>query len=117
MKKVLERFLKYWKKRNYQRMYNLCQKTWVSKHTKGELMNMFKSVDLEDYNILEIEWDKPEIKKVKLGLKINGVYKITHVNVICEIKAFKPSAKGNWGVNPISLLKTEKIDNGVMVFM
>lgn len=103
MRKTLERFLKYWKKRNYQRMYRLCQKTWVSNHTKGELINLFTGVKLDEYKIVST-LDEGAINKVTLKLKVNGSYKTKTVNVICEKKAFKPTIEGAWGVNPISIL-------------
>ncbi len=103
MKKTLERFLKYWKKRNYQRMYRLCQKTWVSNHSKGELINLFTGNELEEYQIGKID-NRGAIQSVDLRLKINGAYKLITVNMICEKKAFKPTIEGTWGVNPISIL-------------
>jgi len=107
--KTLERFLKYWRKGNYRKMYKLCQKTWQHNHGVAELKNLFDGLRLDSYKNLHESGSASCLKKVELELKINGVNKYHRANVICEKKAFKPSTEGEWGVNPISILNGKEI--------
>lgn len=110
MKKVLIRFLKYWKKGNYSKMYELCQKTWKRNHTQGQLKAMFSGKNLESFDVIGVGNPKEALNSLLCDVVIDGASKAISPNLICETAPYKPSVNGVWGVNPISVFK--KVNNG-----
>lgn len=108
MKKTLNRFLRYWVKGNYIKMYRLCQKTWQHNHTQGELKGMLSHLSIEKFDIIGEGDTKEALNKVAVVMVINGERVSTYIYLICETAPYKPSLTGVWGVNPISILKKAK---------
>ncbi len=101
----MKMFLKYWKKRNFKKMYRYCQKTWRANHTQGELAKLFNKLVLEDFEIVGELKVTLVTTDVELSIKVNGEFRNIQGRVLCERQPYKPSEDGVWGVNPISVIK------------
>jgi hypothetical protein len=105
----LKQFLRFWKKRNYIKMYRYVQKTWKHNHTLGELKAMF-DLPLLDYEIAEAQ-ENIALSDVTCSLHIEGLgWRVSKIRLIKETAPYKAAANGTWGVNPISILKQIKAD-------
>ena len=118
----LMEFLHAWKKGKYKTMATHCQKTWLSDRTDpaNALNIMFSHVTLETAEILDVE-DFKGIKVEALGIdkgdvicdilisvKVNGIFQIRKPRIMRESEAYEPDVEGDWGVNPISMLRKIK---------
>lgn len=105
MENIITEFCKAWRSLNYAKMYDLCQKTWKSNHTKADLKKLIvgrikghviQSSTIQSNNC---------IGDTELKVKINKKVKQIKVRCIKELGARKPSVDGEWGINPISLIR------------
>lgn len=107
-KEVLEKYLKAWIKRDPEKMYKHCQITWQSDHSKNELRDLFRDINLEDYSIGNIyEIEGISLCKIRVHAKINKEKCAFEAILACETEAYSPREDGKWGVNPVSILKIE----------
>jgi hypothetical protein len=124
-------YLKAWEKQQINRAFEFCQLTW--KHTsaisgRDWLKNFFNGCRLVSFELLNVIY--PMNNKVVADAEIRCVCKYYRYNkttqktefqfektikikirLIKESRPYAPSEDGQWGVNPISTLKTEE-DNG-----
>jgi hypothetical protein len=131
--KALNKWLKAWKGRNYKEMLKHSQISWVNQnyYERGRkidvrlyLKNLYKNTELLEYEILEAvpakykggELDSNIMTDVRVKCKV--YYKnvpicrdeIRLIRLINENKEGKPTANGEWGVNPMSALRKESPD-------
>jgi len=109
---ALTSFMDAWKDSNWSEMLKYTQKTWRSKENNNSdlLKNWFYLKDLLTFKVLKINQISLSCVDVILGIGyIFGDSKIKETKirarVICETEPYKPSPTGEWGVNPISILR------------
>ena len=109
---TLTNFMNAWKDSNWPEMLKHTQKTWKSKENNNDelLKNWFYLKDLLTFKILKINQISSSCVDVILGIGyIFSDSKIKEVNirarVICETEPYKPGPTGEWGVNPIGILR------------
>ena len=100
----IEQFLQSWKDNNHMRMYELTSKTWMSKNSKKKLKQLLPK-RIKSYKIESIEVYSECIYDVNIILRISGKTKNVTARMLCELDAFKPSLDGEFGVNPISIIR------------
>lgn len=109
---TLTKFMNAWKDSNWSGMLENTQKTWRSKENNNSelLKSWFSLKDLLTFKVLRIEGISNSCVDVLLGIKyVFGETKLKETKirarVICETEPYKPSDTGEWGVNPIGILK------------
>ncbi|MBA7580966.1 hypothetical protein ES708_22865 [subsurface metagenome] len=107
-----KKFMNAWKDSNWSEMLKYTQKTWRSRENNNSemLKGWFYLKDLLTFKILKINQISESCVDVILGIGyIFGDSKIKETKirarVICETEPYKPSPTGEWGVNPIGILK------------
>jgi len=109
----MENFLEAWKNEDWYGMWKSTQKTWRSKEGNNaeRLYNFFGHKELESYEIKGMN----EVSNCCVDIEVSISYFVaaemkTQIATITprllnEIKEYTPSVDGEWGVNPISMLK------------
>jgi len=120
-KQILIKYLSAWKKKDFNLMYEYCQKTWQYNNAiKGKkwLKDIFEQWQIKNYEITK----ENKISEVMIDFEIQihskfllkGTKKtlnkkqIITTRLIKELAPYKPDEKGGWGINPISQLRTER---------
>lgn len=106
---ICNRFMNKWKDGDYKGLKDLVQKTWGSK--QDDIAESLKDMlnKIEDFEIISIKYNA-EANEI-LGKKIfaDAMVKIDNrkvkIRLVREKGAYKPSEEGDWGVNPISILR------------
>ena len=110
--KVVTDFMKAWRKKDFEKMKRYCQKTWIEE-SKISLSEMLKSFELRSWKILKTVGVGETCRDVNLNLtlerngkwiKMSALCKVT-ARTICEVAPYEPDLSGEWGVNPVSLLR------------
>lgn len=111
-KHIIELFMLAWIAMDIQKMYDLCQETWKSEHSKNRLKKMLypqigkrKRLRIKSYRILKIQKVSEFMYDVDLKVKTGGIEKKLTARLICETAPYKASIEGKFGVNPISIIK------------
>ncbi len=106
MENTLIRFCQAWMKQDYDTMYVFCQKTWKANHSRAELKRLVIG-RIKEFKINSIVCSKasPCVSDIKLRVKYKNKAKSLEVRLIKEKEKRKPSEDGEWGVNPISLIR------------
>ena len=101
-----------WIKKDFIKINKYIQKTWLNNEGKDGFKNMFGMIEVINYYIYdkEIITDCREEVDFRLDIIFRGkeVSMYGKANTICEIDSYQPSPKGQWGVNPISILRWVK---------
>lgn len=111
-KKVLTVFLEAWAAKDWNLMYINCQKTWCEGHKVSGLKSLFSSKDvpgareLKEFQIISFT----NSGNVRADYVIECVYgdgsiKTHSAIIICESAPYSPATYGDWGVNPISIIR------------
>lgn len=107
----LKEFLDNWKNKDWEAMFAACQMTWKENNKVQALIDLYPA-DLVQFAIQDKIQSSSEY-----GLLVRISFNtVTHFHgqiqtrarlavVVKEIKAYTPSRKGIWGVNPISILR------------
>lgn len=103
-KETLENYLEAWSKNDVKAMHELCQKTYKVSNTEFDLKKVTPA-KLKEFTILEGVSDTPCVTDFEVELLVKRAKKTAKARLVCEKAPFKPSEQGEWGVNPISLLK------------
>jgi hypothetical protein len=117
---VLHIFLKAWRKKDWINMYHCCQASWRSKNSITALMLMFEEIPISSFKIINEEKNFKDRLffsghasrfTVLTKSEENKTNKRTAI-MLCtsENNAYKTIPDGIWTVNPISVLKTTKIN-------
>ena len=114
LKKIVKRFLKNWKRENYEKMLHDCQITWVYNRVYSDTQfkhfeNVFSNLKLIRYKTTRsISSCSDDVTKVylKLTLDDNGLKRIENVRMLIlkEKSPYKLDKNGFWGINPFSML-------------
>jgi len=105
-------FFKCWIDRDFEKINEFIQGTWLYHHGEDGFEKMYGQFELTDFYIYdkEIITDcRQEVDfraDIVLGDKPKSMY--GKANVICEEAPYKPTPDGEWGVNPLSLLRWQK---------
>jgi hypothetical protein len=112
-KEVLGKFLQNIKIGKYEEATKHVTLTFADQYSKTELLDWVKSCipfRIFSYRIVgrfsrkdKVNEDVFHTYKVQLKGSFGNVVD-SFPNVICEIKPYKPSKDGKWGVNPISMI-------------
>jgi len=109
---ALTKFMNAWKDSDWSEMLKSTQKTWRSKENNDSelLKNWFYLKDLLTFKVLKINQISESCVDVLLGIRyIFGDSKMKETKIrariICETEPYKPSKEGEWGVNPIGMLR------------
>lgn len=115
--KALNEFLQAWKNQDWNLMFKRSQITWQKNHPETEGIEFLKCSfgfkDLQEWKIIEknkisdvcykitveIKYRKPSLIYIKRKVK---------AMLICEIEPYKTGVEGEFGINPISILKEFK---------
>lgn len=122
--KTLKKFLQCWKDQNWIEMLKYVQQTWKSEKTKpmSTLIDYFSHKNIIKIKILDIENINNVMTDINFSIKYALVNKAEpnrtfnekiSARLICEKEPYKPDVKGQWGVNPVSILRgirNEKIN-------
>ena len=103
-KEVITKFLQAWKDNNLTKMYGLTQKTWSSQYSKSVLKKLFQS-RIKAFKILEIRESTSTVFDVDVTIRVKGQQRKITARLICETTPYTPSIDGEFGVNPISVIK------------
>lgn len=103
-KEKIKEFLQAWKDLDYKKMYGCTQKTWKSEHSIAELKKLFPK-RIKQYSLQKITEVKPVVFDIKIALVQFGKTKRVVARLLCETDPYKPSEEGEFGVNPISIIK------------
>ena len=113
----LEKFMEDWKNEDWNGMWKNSQKTWRSKEDNNakRLYDLFGHKNLLEYKVIgfnEVSSCCVDVE-VRIGYSIAendiySTYKYTlRPRLLNEIKEYYPREDGEWGVNPISMLKEQ----------
>ena len=109
----LEKFMEAWKNEDWNGMWKNSQKTWRSKEENNaeRLFDLFGHKKLESYEIKGMN----EVSDCCVDIEVSIKYSVeegtkTQIatirpRLLNEIKEYTPSVDGEYGVNPISMLK------------
>lgn len=111
----LENFLEAWKNEDWHGMWKSSQKTWRCREGNNaeRLFDLFGHKKLESYEIIGLN----EVSDCCVDVEVRIEYSIEPHNpftvyeytirprLLNETKEYTPSVDGEWGVNPISILK------------
>ena len=111
---AVSKFFESWVKKDYKNINNYIQKTFLNGHDKvfNTFEKIFGKVELSGFYIYDKEIVtncREEVHfraDVLLNKKIVNMY--GRANTICETAPYAPSPTGQWGVNPISILRWVK---------
>lgn len=112
---TLTNFMNAWKDSNWSEMLKYTQKTWRSRENNSieTLKNWFYLKDLLTFKVLKINQISESCIDILLSIRyifVDSDLKEAKVRarVICETGPYKPSKDGEWGVNPIGILREFK---------
>jgi len=109
--KVVKKFMECWKNREWSDMFRYTQKTWQSKEGNWPplLMGWFGPKELVTYKIVKEK--KISSTCIDVFIKVSYFFgpelrkSNTIARVICELSPYRPSIEGEWGVNPVGVLR------------
>ena len=106
-KETLKAFLEAWKIKDFQKMYSLCQKTWCVNHTQKDLEIILQKnhIRLKGYKSIVIKEHSEVLQDVSVFLKYGGKFNKITVRIIKELEPYRTGEEGEFGINPISILK------------
>jgi hypothetical protein len=101
-----------WINKDFEEAEKYIQKTWLSHSHENEFKNMFGGFELTDFYIYDKETitDCREEVDFRVDVLFKGKIRSLYgkVNTIRENAPYEPSPDGEWGINPISLLRWRK---------
>ena len=109
---TVEDFLEAWKNDDWNGMWKNSQKTWRSKEENNaeRLFDLFGHKKLLEFEIIGINEVSSCCTDIVIRIKYYTNPGLTQQceiepRLLNEIKEYHPSADGEWGVNPVSMLK------------
>lgn len=103
---AVEKFMAAWENQDHNVMHTLCTKTYKVANTAQQVRSLLPHI-IEKHEIGKPKKSTDEVYDVPINIIIKGSAKARKVvaRVICETAPWKASKDGEWGVNPISVLK------------
>lgn len=111
IKNICSKFLKAWQDEDYESMKDLLQKTWTSKQEDitENTKDLLKSHPVNKYEIQDIRYNNKANDVLDLEIFADAKIKVSDkdisIRLVKEKAPYKPSEDGQWGINPISVLK------------
>ena len=109
LEKTVNDFMGAWRKKDFSKMQNLLQKTYLDGSQPVDLPTVFGNVDIKTWKI---------VKSLRIGqacrdMIVNVIFgqngitnkRKLNIRVICETAPYIPDLSGSWGVNPISVMR------------
>ena len=103
-KATIEKFLQAWKDYDIDKMYDLSQQTWKFQYSKKVFKGFFQS-RIKAFTINEIREFTPTVFDLDITIRVKGQQRKITARLICETSPYTPSVDGEFGVNPISVIK------------
>jgi len=103
-KEILTNFLDAWVQKNYAKMYELTNITWKQNKDKKNVQLLLVE-EIKSYKIGNIREYSPTVYDIDIKVIFKGKRKNLSARLICEIAPFSTSVGGEFGVNPISLIR------------
>ena len=105
---TLAKFLESWKGRNWEKMLDYCQISWLSLYKEPKkIINTRFHQKLLDAEILKIEEISEVTRDISIKIRIKNINIVKKLKrkarLICEKGVMQPSINGKWGVNPTSM--------------
>lgn len=103
---ILKTFLNHWITGEWEDAFKGCQKTWADKKSCDDLQSLLPN-DLQSFDIISFT----NLGNVRYEIKVkltfaSGNSSIRVANMICETGPYQPAPYGQWGVNPVSILRS-----------
>lgn len=108
VQQAVNSFFQAWKDQNWEKMFEVCQKTWAYTKTKEDLQEHFSSPDwkIKGFNITGFTNVSNSKRSYVVEITfVDGRVERHSAIVICESSPYTPAPYGDWGVNPVSVLK------------
>lgn len=108
VREVVQAFFEAWVERDFEAMLDICQTTWADKPwaSRARLENMF-SLDITGFVLAE-----PDVRRdgvvVDVPVRVvvgPGRTADLVARVLCERAPMRPDPEGEWGVNPVSVIR------------
>jgi len=109
IKETIEKFMSAWKNGEYKELHQLCTKTYKVGNTSKQLEAILNQ-NITSFKVGKAEKSTDVVYDVEISVRTKGMRKKAKSKTITarlvkESKPFRPSETGEWGVNPISVLK------------
>ena len=104
VKRVMEKFLISWKKKNWTKMVKYTQSTWrgaFHKNNARRLESCFGLKNLEEWKIIKIEFVGDACRDVFVNIDYGKGIKEIRARIICETGPYKPDINICIGVSGI----------------
>ena len=107
---TVQAFLEAWKKKDYKKMFSLCQLTWLEGKTEKDLETLLAGKKLRDFALISTTTLNSVCRKFFYELLIDdGTAIRSLISVICEEKPYQTATFGTWGVNPVSAVNAAEV--------
>lgn len=103
-KETVKVFLSALSEGNYQKAYENCQITWKNSHSTKDLKDLI-AVRIKSFKVVSVQEIQECISDVNCVVRSKGSDRKITARVIKESEPFKADPKGEWGVNPISVIR------------
>ena len=103
-KELLTKFLEAWVEKDYAKMFDLTNKTWKANKSKDNVEMLLVDA-IKAFKIGEIREYSPTVYDIDLKVVFKGKRKSLTARLICETSPHHTSVGGEFGVNPISLIR------------
>lgn len=109
LEKSVNQFMQAWREKDFSDMQNYLQKTWLAGPRLMSLEGTLGSVDIKSWKIQKTKRIGEACKDaiVNVTFKQNGTKNKRKLNIraICEIPPHIPDISGEWGINPVSVMR------------
>ena len=117
---VVDNFFKAWRDKDWTKMLSVCQKSWAVRNSEAVLKGWFETRPIESFKILGFEGFRPVMGDVVVVLDGKTSVRARVIKEKAPTRRFivfgdmqnNPSEQGEWGVNPISVLRVHGVKEG-----
>jgi hypothetical protein len=104
---TVKSFLRCWSANHFDGADMLLQRTWIERNPGwlAWMQRIFQYRILTKWEIIKQSRIGDACIDVHVQVTINGKKSQIKIRVLCETAAYKPDINGQWGINPISILK------------
>lgn len=101
-KDATDRFLKAWKRGDWDLASRYVSPSWLASHETEEL-EAFGDIPVKSWTIDEVQTYSPVMKDLTVSVVGPGLRQTIRLRAICERGPHDPHEEGSWGINPSSL--------------
>ena len=106
---TVSKFMETWRKKDFSKMRSHLQKTYLDGPEIMDLAESLGDIDIKSWKIMKSARIGQTCKDVTVNVVFgqNGTTnkRRLKIRVICETAPYQPSLLGDWGVNPISVMR------------